>query len=257
MKMSVWYEKSDPSDGTFFVGRHSSGRTVNTCEGVCDYELFPLQREDVDMLLYHMVWTFIMNPRDSWSTPLLLFPDDTHIVTDRLLRYPYLIADYSDEPYFYGEGGVVDDDDEFYMKACYVAEWDLSDGMGKASYRKLRKEVGENMLPNITDNTGQLRLAIVTLLRFAEQKGTDIGPWKERLSLTVRMLDTHANELHILHNAGLYDIETLWPMLKGSCRNNLDAYRIHAELTTQLHRYATMVVSTINWLEGGMRMAVS
>ena len=250
--LKTWYENGSSSPDTYFVSRHSSGRTAEPLHGVCDYELYPLRKSDVDMLLYNMVWDFIMDRKASWTYPYLLFPADVgddSMVSASILKYPYLIADYDEEPVCAGEGGVIDDSEEAYIKTCYTAEWNLSGGQPEVTYRK-KKNFYENERPLMWDNTPGLKKAISDVLAVIETQHADVGDWKARLQLSLNMLETKANELHILHNAGLYDLDALWTMLLNGGHAGVQLFHVSTTMTCQLHRYAMRMISLVNWMEG-------
>ena len=68
----------------------------------------------------------------------------------------------------------------------------------------------------------------------------------------MEMMKTHANELHILHNVGLYDINVLWTLLYQSDSNKVELRKLIRDTERELHRYTMMVVNQIDWKYGGV-----
>ena len=107
-------------------------------------------------------------------------------------------------------------------------------------------------MPRFYNNSVELLNSISAVLEYLGTVYIDTDSWIERLRTAKSMLDTHANELHILHNAGLYDIDSLWTMLY---RNNQDINTLRTIIRCYNHellRYAMMSINLIDWKNGGI-----
>ena len=68
-------------------------------------------------------------------------------------------------------------------------------------------------IPVIRYNGDSFMDALGGVLAFLQDRKLTATPWFERLQMVKRMFDDEANELHLLHNAGLFDHATLWSWL--------------------------------------------
>jgi len=146
-----------------------------------------------------------------------------------------------------------DDDDELYIKACNVAQWDVRDGYPDVKYYAM-SGFYVDATPGFRNNHIELKKAIAEVLKYIETRRADVGEWKERLQVSLNMLETGANELHILHNAGLYDIDALWTLLLRGRTSDVHLQRVSMEMTSQLHHYAMWVINRIDWHKGGLKV---
>ena len=64
------------------------------------------------------------------------------------------------------------------------------------------------------------------------------------------MLEDNANELHILHNAGLYDHNTLWSEMKSHCVFQIDIEKLQNRYLPLLKKYAMFALNELNWYYG-------
>lgn len=276
-KLITWYEPDDPSKRNSIFTRHSSARQPEVTEGVCDYRLYSILEKDADLLLYNTVWDLVMHPdfygfyEDidvlnssvvfevkgggvTWYRPYLLFPADDPSIDfhKKDMNYPYIVGAFSEFDDFYGgEAGLIEEGDGGpIFRDYYVPEWNFKNGEPEVVYRE-HKCGNEVSMPRIYDNEIELKKAIYELMKYIDTVNANVGVWKERLQMAHEMIKTHANELHVLHNAGLYDIETLWTLLIHSDHDN-DKLRQHiTAMNRELHRYAMMAVNLIDWKKGG------
>lgn len=115
--------------------------------------------------------------------------------------------------------------------------------------RHTRTEMPSN-LPQFAYNGDVLSESVTQLLKFLRGKGLSDLPWYSRLETVKAMLDGNANELHILHNAGLYDHQTLWELLVNCDVPPSEFEDLKGWYLTQLKRYAMFVLNSINWPSG-------
>ena len=278
--LPLWYEQENTKLKASIHQRHSSAQQPDAFQSVCNYRLFPIKEQNADMLLFNAVWDIVMNPDFydfydnveivlsnpsihnlnydiTWYRPYLLFPADEPNVdyTEKELMRPYLIAAFSEIGEIYaGEGGLVDEGDDVpYFRNYYVPEWSFANGAQEVIYREYSRGK-ESVMPRFYNNSVDMSNSISVVLEYLGTVYMDTDSWRERLRTAKRMIDTHANELHILHNAGLYDIDSLWTMLY---RNNQDINKLRTIMRRynhELHRYAMMSINLINWKNGGINM---
>ena len=271
----LWYEKGTPASGSFFFGRHSTATVKDVIDGVCDYTLHPIRKSDANLLLYHSIWDMLSgdepmdfyktvcgehsivrkqanNAYTEWMRPFLLFPSDDESQKYLLDHYlhPFFVAGYSMSTYSYGESGIIEEDDEPVLSVYFVPEWSTVDGEKEVVYRELSGDESLTM-PYLDERPDNLKNNIRTLLAFLDRNHVDAGDWNQRLELSLRMIDTHANELHILHNVGLYDIDKLWTLLLQKGLAGQELFRLSSDVTRRLHQYAMAVVNLIDWKNGG------
>lgn len=267
--LSVWYKRNDASQIASIISRKSSARQREAVDGVCEYKLCPILKENADMLLYNTVWDIVTHPnfydffedmdflnsnilrnindkRVKYFRPYLIYPSE-ELCTEysaEEFNYPYIIAVYAEEDPIMGI------DDDIYFSHYFVPEWDFTNQESEVVYRECSHN-DDVSIPLICNTPQTLENAISDLLIYLESVPVDIGIWKERFIMTVEMLKTHANELHILHNAGLYDIDSLWPLLLQSDTDKKELRIIVRNMESELHRYVMMAVNLIDWKRGG------
>ena len=223
-----------------------------------EYPLFPIRQADADMLLFHSVWDVAVSSGylgfiNSVTTRnfdlkdrvlediscLLIFPGD-----EPMTKYTLPVLGM---PYFVGIYGVIlsviDDEGDPSLCCCFCPEWAL-DGSEDVIYNNIGG--GGYDLPSFQDNSAELQQAIRSLLNFLHDHPADTGSWVERMNLSLQMLAERANPLHILHNAGLYDIDVLWTLLLKAGLAGRELLKVSTDMTRQLHRYAMRVVNVDN-----------
>lgn len=275
--LPLWYEHGDASNGTLFLGRKSSACQSEVYQDVCDYQLFPICRRDADILLFNTVWDLVMYPdfkdfhdntdiRNSnvqftdhsgeikWYRPCLLFPADQPYTdfTEEELRHHFMVGACSWKCHAYGESGIYEEDTNPQFRVYYTPEWDFSKVGWDIVYRENVRRI-ESDMPSFVKNTKELEYVICQLLQFFEDNNiSEINNWKERLRCALLMLKTHANELHILHNAGLYDIDTLWTQLIQMGYHGEELNVMSSKMNRELHRFAMFSVNLIDWKLGDL-----
>lgn len=270
-KLSLWYEHGCPEEGTTFIARHSSACQYDAYKGVCEYQLYPILEKDADLLLYQLVKDLVMHPdfkeylnainlggssinfnyrrgeSEEWSRPYLLFPADDRITTyyKEELQWPYIVGASSVCYHAYGESGLTDEDEDPLFKVYYIVKWDYYPEGSVVKYVEYFRRDGHSM-PKMENNVAALNSAIRSVLEIIPENKADLVSWRNRLKSSLEMINTHANELHILHQAGLYDIQGLWNIMREEVNDN-QFERVSKKLETELHRYAMLVVNLIDW----------
>lgn len=276
--LTVWYGFDGPSNKPYITRRSSAQKHKNISD-VCDYQLYPILEKDADMLLFNTVWDIVIhsnfynfyNDIDvintslkfeikgcdiAYARPLLFFPKDMPRLkfSEKEFIYPYFVGVfYEMGDYYAGEAGLIEDGDGCPLfRAYFVPQWDFTCDEPEVVYREYHSKYDEESISKAMIPSNSLQKAVCHLLEFLDDVSVDVGNWKERLTITLEMIKTHANELHILHNVGLYDINALWTLLYQSNQNKVELRRLIRETERELHRYAMMVVNQIDWNYGGV-----
>lgn len=274
--LPLWYETGDPVNGTYFIGRHYTAQEGAEHYNVCNYTLCPILRDDADFLLFQTVWDVVMYPdlKDfedivymksyqprqpsynsgiSWCRPQLLFPAD-----DPYTRYeehekklPYIVGCFSIEHQIYGESGIYEEDDTPQFRKYYRPQWGWIKDVKDIVYTECNR-INEDDMVMFLDNTEELKQSIQNLLQLIPDLESIETTWFNRLHTSCRMIETHANELHILHQAGLYDIATLWKSLEEKGLLNETLKQAIDDMNCQLRRYAMLTINLLNWKLGGI-----
>lgn len=243
-----------------------------------DYTLYPIDKSDADWPLYHLVAHFIKNryhldgitDGDGQTELFKPFDDDARQEDKRPFSYelvfPHeeLTVSYSDEildqevvvlknyvPIKYVEMpnfNDPDDDGERYRDIpmeyfCYS-----NDGHGLTLKHVHTKT--PSAFPDFVYNGDLFAKAVVSLLNFLRKYNLTDFSWYERLQTVLQMLDGNANELHILHNAGFFDLKGLWNWLQDYGIPKLDIVKAREKYLAQLKRYAMFVLNELNWEKG-------
>ena len=273
-QLPLWYQSSKLRED-FVIGRPSSLRIqrISLQDGF-EYQLFPIYEKDADMLLFNTVWDIVMHPdfydfyNDSniindkiyfnddivWHRPYLLFPSDAPCMeyVDKERNHPYIVGVFSE--YLDTEYPIMgfDDEDEYPMFRAYlIPEWNVQQGELDVVYRMHQRDREERM-PMMTDNTQELINVLGDLVRYIKSINIDTMGWIDRLETSLTMLKIDTNELFILHNAGLYDINSLWKLLENSGGYGEEIYNLCRKVESELHRFAMMIVNLVDWKKGGI-----
>ena len=243
-----------------------------------EYTLYPIKKADVDWKLYHLVRRFLekrceintgssdgaydfslfdeyTKKEENDFAIYLVFPSEDLTVSyteemleqdELVLKYYYLVEHF--EQTIPGQTEPLDDDDVWY-ESLPVEYFCFPNGTND---NKLQYFKTDNLssAPNCYYNGVEFSNALIRLIDFLEiNQLTDIS-WYERLLMTKRMLDGEANELHILHNAGLYDHATLWSCLEECGIANDIVGRLRESYLSQLKIYAMFVLNRLDWKWG-------
>ena len=276
--LTVWYGFDGSSKCNPYITRRSSAQKREVISGVCDYKLYPILEKDADWLLFNTIWDIVMhsdfydfyNSIDvinsslhfdikgcdiAYARPFLFFPTDMPRLrfSEKEFSYPYFVGVFYERgDYYAGEAGLIEEGDGCPLfRAYFVPQWDLSSDKPEVVYREYHSKYEESVSSAI-NSSNELQKAVFNLLEYLDSVSVDVGDWKERLKMVLEMMKTHANELHILHNVGLYDINTLWTLLYQFDSNKVELRKLIRDTERELHRYTMMVVNQIDWKYGGV-----
>ena len=186
----------------------------------------------------------------NWSSPYLLFPADIPEVKwqEHEMGHSFLVGVFHISGFCAGEGGFIEDDDDYYhFDIYYTPEWSCAQGETEVAYREHSRQPGDAM-PCIDDNTAAMQAAVDEMIGFLASAGAEMDEWRQRFQTVIRMLAARTNELHILHQAGLYDIGSLWALLQRTGYDENIVMPLRRRMEHELHRYAMMAVNTLNWM---------
>jgi hypothetical protein len=276
--LTVWYGFDGSSKCNPYITRRSSAQKRKVISGVCDYRLYPILEKDADLLLFNTVWDIVMhsdfydfyNSIDvinsslhfdikgcdiAYARPYLFFPADLPRLrfSEKEFTYPYFVGVFYEKgDYSVPMAGLIEEGDGCPMFRAYlVPQWDFTGDQPEIVYRENRSKYVQSISWAINPSN-TLQKAVFNLLEYLDRISVDVGDWKERLKTVLEMMKTHANELHILHNVGLYDINALWTLLYQSGHDHAELRKIIRDTERELHRYAMTVVNLIDWKNGGV-----
>ena len=207
-----------------------------------DYTLYPINKHDVDWPLYHLVAHFmkvryeldhitdgdrqteLFKPLDDDALQekrsyfyKLIFPNEDFTVSypEEMLEHEVVIMKcFLPVEHVYGGIPVFDDsDDDGTWYEDVPMEYFHYDRSGKGLVLKHVHTSTPSKSPDFIYNGGAFADALTELLSFLRRHNLIEIPWYDRLQMVLRMLESGANELHILHNAGFYDHDSLWSWL--------------------------------------------
>lgn len=233
-----------------------------------EYTLFPIKKTDVNWPLYWMVTAFLKYrydinaiPYNDWFESLcedkkkrsrdyeyyFLFPSEELTVgyPEEMLDQDAVILKYY-YPIDWSEvfsSHAYDDDDPTLDRE--PMEFFYQDGQNP----ELQHATTENLSkrPCICYNGDSFMDALFGVLVFLFERKLTKTPWFERLQTVKRMFDDEANELHILHNAGLFDHATLWSWLKDQGVSQEDIDAVKAPYVSELKMFAMFVINKLKW----------
>ena len=236
-----------------------------------EYTLFQIRKTDVDWPLYWMVTGFLKyqygidgipyndlfenlrydkEKEDRKHLYFFVFPSEeltvgyTEDILDQeaiILKY-YFPIDWSDV-YLDSDG----DDDS--MIEIVPMEYFYQEGNGSLELQHAQTEIPSKM-PCIRYNGDSFMVALGRVLAFLHDRNLTATPWFERLQTVKLMFEGQANELHILHNAGLFDHATLWSWLNDQGISRDDVEVIKALYVSELKKYAMFVLNELDWDTG-------
>ena len=242
------------------------------------YTLYSVRKEDVDIALYRLVETLmackygtaVSDKFDTASVVMaqqlkegsygtnyhhfLVFPSEDLTVEYSLemLQQEAVILKVGQREQTVPGNPFLDDDDEVVVYVDLPTMFSyVEQNVGTCT---LRQETCR--LPFVTPkffyNGPQFAFTLGQLIHFLAKNGMAQHPWHERLTMARQMLDADANELHILHNAGLFDHKTLWPFLKKQGISAGEVDSIAQQYVSQLKIYAMFVINKFNWSKGNL-----
>lgn len=246
-----------------------------------DYKLYPIPLCDVNRPVYYMMKSYFAHkvgcmPTDNleveWESVkveagagwLLSFPavdfsqpyDVDTLRQEVIILHDRSVVRQHVDGQQYGAAWAWDDDDdapevktemESHEDHYYI---DVDADTGRYCLEKQSDRFVCNNLRFRRCNAPQMMQAIDRLLPLVREAALKKGEWQERLQVTRSMLGERVNELHILHNGGLYDYHVLEQLLSES---GLDGGRWHEpfrDYVAQLKEFA-MYAASLGWNDYG------
>ena len=241
-----------------------------------NYELFPIPSSDINYPIYYMVRRFFslshylsLSPGEfekEWegveiekdSSLFLTFPSEDYSISYDpltlqkeviiLKNCPIIHRDDFDVPfeaYLYG-------DEEKYIKTTYephVEHYyvDFDSINKKNCIVKVRDAFELKNYPEFFNNTIYLRNALDKMFYLLKEMEPERGSWTRRMETTMKMVDNKVNELHILHNAGLYDFHILERNLSNHCMDESKWRLEFNDYVSQIKVFAMYALNNLGW----------
>ena len=101
--------------------------------------------------------------------------------------------------------------------------------------------------PQFFDNTVQLRRALEKMYSLLIEIEPEGGSWTIRMKTSIEMVDNKVNELHILHNAGLYDFHVLERNLVNHSLDEAKWRLAFNDYVSQLKVFAMYSLNNLGW----------
>ena len=112
--------------------------------------------------------------------------------------------------------------------------------------------------PQLFNNERLFVEALRDVLCLMQNNHLQEEEWYKRLNDTSKMLDADdVNELHILHNAGLYDADDLWALLSQRGLGEEQISDVRDVYRKELHLYAMYVLNRLDWIYGGYNIGAA
>lgn len=238
-----------------------------------DYTLYPINKRDVDWPLYHLVAHFMKvrykldHITDGDGQTELFKPLDNDAIQEKrscsyLWIYPSedLSASYPKEMFDLDVvvlkcfspiehlGGIPIDESIWYEDV--PMEYFHYSGTGSNLVLEHVHTKTPSQFPDFIYNGDVFAKTLTELLDLLRRHHLTEIPWYQRLETVHCMLESGANELHILHNAGFYDHNSLWSWLKDYGIRQQEFEEVKEHYLTQLKRYAMFVLNRLDWQYG-------
>lgn len=243
-----------------------------------NYELFPIPSSDINYPIYYMVrsffsqshylnlppsefekeWEGVEIEKGSNFCFFLTFPSEDYSISyDRLTLQREIIilkdctiihkddVDVPFEAYLFG-------DEEKYLKTTYEPHLehyyvDFDPISKKNCIVKVRDAFELKNYPEFFNNTIYLRNALDKMFYLLKGMEPESGDWTRRIETTIKMVDNKVNELHILHNAGLYDFQILERNLENNCMDESKWRYVFNDYVSQLKVFAMYALNKLGW----------
>lgn len=241
-----------------------------------DYTLYPIKNTDVNWPLYYMVSHFLklryeldevrgndvgiermlqslyedvrQEKRNCHYCLVFPFDDLTVSYNEAMLEQEAIILKCF-SPIEHPDPQYIGDDENFTYEEVPMEYFHFEENGKSMELKHFYTDI-LSQFPNCAYNGDAFLEAINRLLAFLREKQLTELTWDSRLQTVVAMLDGNANELHILHNAGLFDHQTLWPQLEKLGVPKAEIEKVKEPYLTQLHRYAMFVLNELDWRWG-------
>ncbi len=172
------------------------------------------------------------------------------------VRHPYVPIPIEQDDYYNPWTGEWEDDEQSPQPEVHYEyvfdETHYFIGFDKYTeqYRVVRRKNtfrADGVRPLCRYNAEEVVQAINRLLPVVKEAHLTRGYWTTRLETTRRMLEEKVNELHTLHNGGLYDSHVLARLLDESALETERWKPLFDEYVTCLKQFAMCVV-TLGWV---------
>ena len=241
-----------------------------------DYTLYPIKKTDVNWPLYYLVSHFLklryeldeVCGSDVENAQLFQSIDDDAKNEERKYQYEFVFP-FDDLTLSYNEAMLgqeamilkcffdiehpdaqyIGDDEHFWYENVPMEYFHFVGSGSSIALKHFHTDLPSHF-PNCAYNGDAFLKAINGLLAFLRERQLTELPWYSRLQTVVKMLNGNANELHIIHNAGLFDHHVLWPQLEELGVPKAEIEKVKEPYLMQLHRYAMFVLNELNWQWG-------
>lgn len=245
-----------------------------------DYTLYPIDKRDVDWTMYQLVGHFL---KLQYHLDSLGEEDAENVVSFRAMdndaqheerRYSYrFVYPNEDLSIGYDEAmleqdlvilkcfhpirhvypipipGIDDEDDEGWFEYPPMEYFSLEKQDDNQELRHHKTNI-ESKFPDCVYNGDAFLAAIQELRSFLSWRNLTEQPWYTRLGTVAEMLQGDANELHVLHNAGLFDLGTLWLWLEDYGIKKAEYASVKDLYLKQLKCYTMFVLNRLDWANG-------
>ena len=242
------------------------------------YTLFPIKKKDVNWPLYWMVTCFLKYKDDIDAIPyddlfeslrddkevdnreyfyFFVFPSEDLTISyaeEMLSQEALILKSFMPIGHVSGEPFITIDDDcvkpeDIWYEDVPIEYFYWDDSEPDPTIQHAGTDIVDDH-PQWAFNGDSFMNALDRVLAFLQDRNLTATPWFERLQTIKRMFDGQANELHILHNAGLFDNATLWSWLKTQGVSLVDIESIETTYVLELKKYAMFVLNNLNWSFG-------
>ena len=215
-----------------------------------DYKLYSIPLCDINRPIYYMMKSFLVHKIGSMPADNLE-EEWSHLKVEASVGYriSFPTVDLS-QPY----------DSEtmereviiFREREKHVDHYYIDVDPATCQYRLVEETDRFSYIPTrfYLYNVKQMMQAIDNLLPLLKEAQLKEGEWLERLQTTRAMLKGRVNELHILHNGGLYDYHVLGQLLSKSNLCGERWYKPFSDYVSQLKVFAMYAVN-LDWNSQG------
>ena len=249
-----------------------------------DYELYPIPLSDINRPVYYMLKSFLEHKigsippdmlEEEWTKLKvdatfghhLLFPSEDFsqpydsdtlkreviIIRNCSITRQYVNGELQEKPYEWDDE--YDDEEDLKVETQYEPHEehfyiDIDPDTGKYRLVKKSDTFVFNPTPFFHYNAEQLIQSIDNLLSVVKRARLTTGNWEQRLNTTRLMVGARVNELHILHNGGLFDYNLLGCLLDNSSLYKQQWLPRFNEYVSQLKVFA-MFAANLSWSNQG------
>lgn len=133
----------------------------------------------------------------------------------------------------------------YTLKSYYTLECQGDNNGMNFELKSHRIDYPEKELPIFYDNTRELTCVLDRLLMLMEESHLEDDGWYKRLKDCRQMIIKREDGLHILHNIGFYDHDTLRHILSASVENEEELSEVMLEYTNNIAIFAMAVVNGV------------